>query len=163
QQAEPNAPHRFGPVSGWNPATGMPWGMAGEEVPAGPTQAVTVSAVNNTVAQPVTNNVVAPITANNVPPPPLPSFAVGDVIRNEGDGTLTFTVTKTGATSLQSSVHFDTLAGTALAGVDFTATSGDLVFAPGETTKTVAVSLVNDAAVEPTESFSLKLSGSVSA
>src|SRR6185436_17936123 len=67
------------------------------------------------------------------------------------------------ATSLQISVHFDTLAGTALAGVDFVATSGDLVFAAGETTKTVTVSLVNDTLVEPTESFSLKLSGAVNA
>src|SRR5215207_6044590 len=104
-----------------------------------------------------------PITVNNVSPAPLPSFAVQDVTRNESDGTLSFTITKMGTTSLQSSVHFDTLSGSALAGVDFIATSGDLVFSEGETTKTVTVSLVNDALIEPTESFSLKLSGAVNA
>src|SRR5215207_2509840 len=93
----------------------------------------------------------------------LPSFAVQDVTRNESDGTLSFTITKMGTTSLQSSVHFDTLSGSALADVDFIATSGDLVFSAGETTKTVTVSLVNDALIEPTESFSLKLAGAVNA
>src|SRR3954452_9231013 len=39
-------------VSTWTPATGMPWGMAGEEISAGSTQAVMVPFVNKTLVEP---------------------------------------------------------------------------------------------------------------
>ncbi len=42
-----------------------------------------------------------------------PSFSVDDVTVNEAAGTLTFTVTKTGATALASSVDYATADGTA--------------------------------------------------
>ncbi len=44
-----------------------------------------------------------------------PSFSVDDVTVNEAAGTLTFTVTKTGATALASSVDYATADGTAIA------------------------------------------------
>ncbi len=45
-----------------------------------------------------------------------PSFSVDDVTVNEAAGTLTFTVTKTGATALASSVDYATADGTAIGG-----------------------------------------------
>ena len=47
--------------------------------------------------------------------------------------------------------------GTATAGEDYTAASGTLTFAPGETTKTVSISILDDAASEGVETLKLKL------
>ncbi|MFM7205621.1 MAG: glycoside hydrolase family 9 protein [Planctomycetaceae bacterium] len=55
-------------------------------------------------------------------------------------------------------VRWATAAGTATAGSDFTAATGTLVFAPGETAKTVAVTVVADTVAESSETFSVVLS-----
>lgn len=60
-----------------------------------------------------------------------PAFTINDVSVNESAGTMTFTVTKTGATSLLSTVNYTTSDGTATAGADYTAKSGTLTFAAG--------------------------------
>ncbi|MEQ1859663.1 MAG: Calx-beta domain-containing protein [Chthoniobacteraceae bacterium] len=56
------------------------------------------------------------------------------------------------------SVHFTTVDGSAIAGQDYTATSGDLNFADGETTMTITVPLINDTLFETAEGFSVVLS-----
>lgn len=57
------------------------------------------------------------------------------------------------------SVHYATSDGSATAGVDYTATSGDLSFAPGETSKTIAVPLLSPSpAITRTRSFAVALS-----
>ena len=55
-------------------------------------------------------------------------------------------------------VDYQTGDGTAVAGEDYTATSGTLTFAPGETAKTVPVPVLNDAHDEGEETFTLTLS-----
>ncbi|KAB2671406.1 MAG: hypothetical protein DVB31_04815 [Verrucomicrobia bacterium] len=55
------------------------------------------------------------------------------------------------------SVDYATADGTAKAGVDYLAAAGTLVFGPGETLKSIAVTLVNDHAAEPTKSFGISL------
>ena len=55
-------------------------------------------------------------------------------------------------------VNFATANGTALAGSDYIATSGTLTFSPGQTEKTVSVTLIRDAVAEPAETFYLNLS-----
>ncbi|MDQ4098709.1 MAG: hypothetical protein M3144_12695, partial [Actinomycetota bacterium] len=61
-------------------------------------------------------------------------------------------------------VQYTTVAGTATAGSDYGhVPPTTLSFAPGETTKTVTVPVMTDAAVEPSETFSLKLSSPVDA
>jgi len=55
-------------------------------------------------------------------------------------------------------VRWATAAGTATAGSDFTTAGGTLVFAPGETVKTVGVAVVPDAVAESSETFTLVLS-----
>jgi len=67
-------------------------------------------------------------------------------------------VTLTTASPAPVTVHFATADGTAKAGTDYTATSGDLTFAPGQTSKTVPVTIRGDATKEQAETFSLKLS-----
>ena len=55
-------------------------------------------------------------------------------------------------------VNYATVNGTALAGSDYTATSGTLTFGPGETVKTFTVPVANDTAVEGDEAFTVVLS-----
>jgi hypothetical protein len=90
-----------------------------------------------------------------------PTFAIDDVSVAEGATgitSLTFTVTKSGATQLGSSVHYATAGGTATAGVDYTGNSGTLSFAPGATSQTVTVLVNGDKVFEANETVDLVLS-----
>src|SRR5512132_9069 len=90
-----------------------------------------------------------------------PMFGIGDVSVAEGATgitSLTFTVTKSGATQLGSSVHYATSGGTATAGVDYTGNSGTLSFAPGVTSQPVTVLANGDKVFEPNETFDVVLS-----
>ena len=69
-----------------------------------------------------------------------------------------FTVTLSWASNQTITVAYATADGTALAGVDYTAVSGTLTFAPGVTSKTVAVDVLPDFSSGADETFSLRLS-----
>jgi len=71
-------------------------------------------------------------------------------------------VTQTAPNPTAMTMHFATADGTAKAGSDYTATSGELTFAAGQTSKSVPVTIKGDATKEPLESFSLKLSSASS-
>jgi len=73
------------------------------------------------------------------------NFELGSYTVREDDGTITLKVTRTGPISLPLTVHYATADGTATAPSDYLATSGMLIFAPGEAFKTVAVTIKNDA------------------
>ncbi len=84
---------------------------------------------------------------------------VADARAKEGkDASLDFAVTLSRAASHEVSVDYATKDGTAAAGADYTAASGTLTFAPGETAKTVSVALLDDSHDEGKETFSLTLS-----
>jgi hypothetical protein len=77
---------------------------------------------------------------------------------------MTFAVTLSAPSALPVSVNFASADGTATAGADYAVlTPGTLNFAPGEMSKTVTVDVLGDVTVEPTEIFSLVLSGAVNA
>lgn len=93
--------------------------------------------------------------------PVLPSLSISDASLTEGSsGTkeAQLTVSLSKASSEAVTVNYATANGTAQAGVDYVAKTGTLTFAPGETSKTIAVSVVGDAAVEANETFSVTLS-----
>lgn len=69
-----------------------------------------------------------------------------------------FTVTLDSPLTTTATVDFATANGTAIAGTDYTATSGTLTFAPGETSKTVSVPLLAGATGSGNKSFVLNLS-----
>ncbi len=77
----------------------------------------------------------------------------------ENGATVTVTVKRTGILTEPNpvTVDFTTVGGTAVEGQDFTATSGVLTFNILETTKTITIPLLNDAILEPRESFSISL------
>jgi Ca2+-binding RTX toxin-like protein len=73
-----------------------------------------------------------------------------------------FTVSLGGANSSTVTVDFDTVDGSALAGEDYTANSGQLTFAPGETQKTITVPVSSDGIEEGDEFFLVNLSNATS-
>ncbi|MDT8442742.1 MAG: Calx-beta domain-containing protein, partial [Desulfuromonadales bacterium] len=91
-----------------------------------------------------------------------PVFSIDDVTVTEGvDATITFTVTKTGLTSQESSVDYTVVPNSALLGDDYTANdalTGTLTFAANETTKTITLNITDDAIPEDTETFNVNLS-----
>ena len=96
----------------------------------------------------------------------VPSISINDVSVTEGNsGTrnAVFTVSLSAPSPLAVSVSYATANGTALAGSDYTATSGALVFAPGVTTRSVSVAVLGDALDEADESFTVNLSGAQNA
>ena len=80
------------------------------------------------------------------------------VHENEASGNATITVNRDGVTNVPSVVHYATSDGSATQPGDYTATSGDLSFAAGETSKTFDVPIVNDGTSESTENINLTLS-----
>jgi hypothetical protein len=99
----------------------------------------------------------------NVQGLPKPALSVADASQAEGNGpsSLTFTVALAKATPLKVTVAYATADGSATAGADYTATTGQLVFAPGETSKTISVPILGDTTVEADETFTLSLSSPV--
>jgi hypothetical protein len=76
-----------------------------------------------------------------------------------GTATLKFTISLAPASDRAVSVNWATANGTAAAGTDYTAASGSVSFAPGETTKDVTVSVTGDTVNEDNETVLVNLSG----
>ncbi|MBX7147565.1 hypothetical protein K1X76_00645 [bacterium] len=87
-----------------------------------------------------------------------PGLSVADVSAGESDGTVTVTVTLASAAGQQVTVDYATSNGTATAGSDYTAASGTLTFAAGETSKTFDISITSDTTDEPDENLVVTLS-----
>ena len=97
----------------------------------------------------------------------VPKLFVRDALVDESAGTISVPVLLGGpagaSTGSTVSVHYATVGGTAVSGTDFTATSGTLSFAPGQTVKNIVVPIVNDTAAEVAERFTVVLSAPVNA
>jgi YD repeat-containing protein len=115
-------------------------------------ETVTLTAVANSG----TNNVTATGTGTIIDTS-KPSVSVGNISVNEYAGTGTFTVALSNPSTSWITVDYATANGTAIAGADYTATSGTLSFAPGETSKTVSVAILDDSLYEGAETFFLNL------
>jgi hypothetical protein len=92
--------------------------------------------------------------------------AIGDaslVEGRRGTRSLRFTVSLSGTTSSAVSVHYATANGSAIAGSDYTATSGTATIPAGSTSVAVSVPVRPDTIVESTESFTVALSNVVGA
>lgn len=87
------------------------------------------------------------------------TVAVADASGEEGtDDALMFTVTLNQASTGTVYVSYATSDGTANAGSDYTATSGELQFAAGETSKTISVPIIDDGVEDSGETMTLTLS-----
>jgi len=104
----------------------------------------------------------ATIIDNDLPP----EISINEVIvteTDEGTTNAVFTVTLGNPSSQSVTVDYSTKDGTAIAGTDYVATNGTLTFAPGETSKTVSVSVIGDSLDELDKEFSLDLDNSSNA
>ena len=88
-----------------------------------------------------------------------PTLNVLDTAVNEADGSVGFLVTLDPAATGTVTVNYATKDGTAVAPADYTATSGTLTFAPGNTQKqTALVPITDDGEEDSGETFTLMLS-----
>jgi large repetitive protein len=90
----------------------------------------------------------------------VPAVSVNDASVQEGNGgsaNLVFTVTLSHPGSSVATVGYETANATATAPSDYSATSGTLTFNPGETSKTVTVSVTGDSVDEADETLHLML------
>lgn len=100
-----------------------------------------------------------------VPALPKPSASISGASAPEGNGstTLSFPITLSASTPLPVSFSYATSNGTATAPADYTSATGTVTFAPGETSKSITVTVVGDTAYEPDETFTVALSNPVNA
>src|SRR5207244_288685 len=115
---------------------------------------VTVPVLGNTIDQsdrsftvlltnPV-NGTLAKATGSGVILDNDPAITISSVSVVEGDAGSTpavFTVSLSNPKSVATTVSYQTVSGTATAGVDYVAMSGTLTFAPGDTSKTITISV----------------------
>jgi uncharacterized repeat protein (TIGR01451 family) len=114
--------------------------------------------------QNATDFFIAPTTPRNTASPLndcsgglRPDITINDRALSESTTPANFTVTLSTTSTLTVTVNYATSDGTATAGADYTAVSGTLTFAPGETTKTINVPVINDALDEPNETYFVNL------
>ena len=94
------------------------------------------------------------------------TIGINDVSSAEGDdGTsnLEFTVFRLGDASGTTTVNWATADGTATAGSDYTAASGQITFGPGVTEQTIPIRVTGDTDEESHETFFVNLSNAVGA
>ena len=97
-----------------------------------------------------------------------PAFSIADAAPvNEGNSgqanVATFTITLAAASAQETRVTYETQSGTATEGVDFVRTAALLIFASGETTKTITVPILGDTIAEGNETFKVQLSTPINA
>ena len=95
-----------------------------------------------------------------------PRLSIGDASIAEpvfGVAQASLTVSLDHAAASAVTVHYATANGTAAAGSDYTAASGTLTFAPGETSKTITVPVLADSMAEVTETFLVNLTNATGA
>jgi len=115
------------------------------------------------IATPVTRSLgtksAIAVIADYVQPPAVKAANVTVVEGNAGTTTASFIVSLTGAFPKPVTVAYATRDGSAtVANSDYAPASGTLTFAPGETSKTVGVTVNGDRVLEPDETFQLVLS-----
>ena len=93
-----------------------------------------------------------------------PTLSIGDASAGEDDGSVTFTVSLSVASSNAVTVTYTTSNGTAMAGEDYTGVNGTLTFPANNTTpQTVSVTIANDDVDEADETFTMTLSNAQNA
>ncbi|MCB9149073.1 MAG: hypothetical protein H6641_09955 [Caldilineaceae bacterium] len=95
--------------------------------------------------------------------PPTVQFAQTTFEAGEASGTANVTVTLSTASGKPVSVAYATSDGTAKADADYTAVSGSVNFAPGETSKAISVPILDDLLDEGDETLALTLSNPTNA
>lgn len=123
----------------------------------GVTYTFSVAAENDVGIGPPSN------TSSGTPVPLITISDAGVVEGNAGPAAMNFTVSLDGGSAQPITVAYTTNGDTATAGVDFTAASGVLTFAPHTTTATVTVNVLGDTLHEANEKLHVRLSSPTNA
>ena len=153
-----------GSTCAWTARSNVSWitlASGGASGTGSKTIGYTVSAHTGTAARAGTLTIGGKtFTVNQSPPPP--GLSVSNVTVTEANTTAVtalFTVRLSAASTEEVTVNYATANGTAIASADYTALPvTQLVFAPGQKTKTVAVQVKGDLRDEAAETFRLRLS-----
>jgi hypothetical protein len=97
---------------------------------------------------------------------PQPTISINDAAAPEGNSgtrSLLFTVSMSGATDQDVTVNYNLVDQSATAGSDYVGASGTIMLFAGETTHTLAVTLIGDTIVEGNETFRVDLSNPINA
>ncbi len=87
--------------------------------------------------------------------PPTIQFSSNNYLATEIDKMVTLTATLSAVSGVTITAHYVTADGTALAGLDYLATHGNLIFLPGQTEQPFTITIINDQLVENDETFSV--------
>ncbi|MBD2270644.1 M10 family metallopeptidase C-terminal domain-containing protein, partial [Anabaena sp. FACHB-1391] len=82
---------------------------------------------------------------------------------NTNPQNVTYTVTLSSTSTQTITVQYATANGTAIAGLDYTSTSGTLTFDPGVTSQVINIPILNDSLNEANETFTLNLTTATNA
>jgi len=124
----------------------------------------TIRFESTTSGSPTNTNFFVDDVSLSICEPPPTALTVGDASVTEGSAgtaSLTFTVTLAPASGNTVTVDYATADGSATAGADYTPATGTLQFLPGETSKTVTVTVSGDTIDELDETLTLNLSNAV--
>lgn len=88
---------------------------------------------------------------------PSLAFDTAAYVVSESSASVIVKVVRSGPTTTAASVNYTTVNGSAVAGSDYTTTSGTLQFPAGTSSKTITIPLLKDTVVEGTENFSVHL------
>jgi uncharacterized delta-60 repeat protein len=143
------------------------WG-SGDTAP----KTITIPIVNDGISEPaeelnlafflagagvVHTNSLKTVTIHNGPPPSISIAASVSVSENQSAAIVN--LTRAGQTTATVSVSYTTASGTAIAGADFTTTTGTLTWLPGDPdVKPIAIPLLADTSIEANETFTVTLS-----
>lgn len=137
----------------------------GATLSVGGTSALTTGLVRRAATISASGALSYTLTVSETPPPPetvTPSLAVADAALDQPAANATdlvFTVSLSAAASTPVTVAYATVDDTATAGVHYAQTSGSLAFAAGQTSRTVAVSVLPGALLQgQSRAFMLRLS-----
>ncbi len=114
--------------------------------------------LNSATGAEIVNPFNATLTITDDDATSLVEFAGPVFVVAENVGSAVITVSRTGGTAAGATVVYATSDGSATAGADYTPTSGTLTFGQGETVKTFAVPILDDATPEGVETVNLTLS-----
>ena len=85
------------------------------------------------------------------------SFSAPQYSAGESSVTATITITRSGVTSGQSTVEYETLNGSAIAGSEYTTVKGTMTFSSGEIQKTFTIPIINNSAIDGMKTVNLSL------
>ena len=119
-----------------------------------------VNPANATIATAVGTGTIVNDDAIDTTPP---TMSIAQSSAKENAGTVAFTVTFSKAFSSAVTVQYATSDGTAVAGSDYTAASGTLTIAAGQTTGTITVAIIGDTTYESDEDFTVTLTSPTNA